>query len=143
MGRVLRLGMEALGTSRSVRVDGKFKEKLDRLVADATSYGSPREKTHAKAVSYFAKGYALRQMTLLAAAITHAKIFQRHDERLRGVGEDPRRVPHRSHGAEVLARRLLLPRRLSWQAGQCCEGHKQMEAIHALLQVGRGLPHRV
>lgn len=56
MGRVLKLGMEALGTGRSVRVDNRFKEKLDSLVSDAISHGTPRERTHAKAVNYFANG---------------------------------------------------------------------------------------
>ncbi|KAI6242714.1 Tetratricopeptide repeat protein 38 [Aphelenchoides fujianensis] len=56
IGRCLVLGMDALGSSRSVHNDADFAASLDLLVADAEARGNERERLHARAVRQFARG---------------------------------------------------------------------------------------
>uniref|UniRef100_A0A915PDM2 Tetratricopeptide repeat protein 38 n=1 Tax=Setaria digitata TaxID=48799 RepID=A0A915PDM2_9BILA len=54
MSRVLSLGLEAMGTGRSVRLDVDYQNELKQLLKDALKYGTTYEKSHAKAIHMFA-----------------------------------------------------------------------------------------
>lgn len=54
MSRVLSLGLEAMGTGHSVRLDEEYRHELQTLLKDAMKTGNDREKMHAKAVHMFA-----------------------------------------------------------------------------------------
>lgn len=54
MSRVISLGLEAMGTGRSVRLDEEYQNELKQLLKDALKRGTEHEKTHAKAVHMFA-----------------------------------------------------------------------------------------
>ncbi|VDK79041.1 unnamed protein product [Litomosoides sigmodontis] len=51
MSRVISLGLEAMGTGRSVRLDEKYENELKQLLNDACQYGTTYEKNHARAVN--------------------------------------------------------------------------------------------
>lgn len=61
MGRVFSLGLNALGTGRSIRADPTFRVELESLMADANRRGNQRERRHARAVQLFANRW--RQVT--------------------------------------------------------------------------------
>uniref|UniRef100_A0A915B5C3 Tetratricopeptide repeat protein 38 n=2 Tax=Parascaris TaxID=6254 RepID=A0A915B5C3_PARUN len=54
MGRVLILGLDAMGTSRSSRLDKQYADEMTKLLNDANRIGNQREKSHAKAINLFA-----------------------------------------------------------------------------------------
>ncbi|KHN84825.1 Tetratricopeptide repeat protein 38 [Toxocara canis] len=56
MSRVLTLGLEAMGTARSVALDEAYRNDIEQLVKDANASGNEREKMHARAISLFANG---------------------------------------------------------------------------------------
>lgn len=56
MGKVLKLGLDTLGTTRSVHVDRSFATELEDLCRIQKC--NLRERRHALAVNYFANGYA-------------------------------------------------------------------------------------
>ncbi|KAI3415527.1 hypothetical protein GPALN_005133 [Globodera pallida] len=56
MGRVFSLGLDAIGTGKSVRRHPSYKAELDILLADSANLGTIREHRHAKAVHFFANG---------------------------------------------------------------------------------------
>uniref|UniRef100_A0A914DY36 Tetratricopeptide repeat protein 38 n=1 Tax=Acrobeloides nanus TaxID=290746 RepID=A0A914DY36_9BILA len=72
MGRVLALGLDSLGTGKSIRLSEKFRSKMLKLVYDADRFGNSREKKHAKAVNYFANG------DMLSACVEWEKILAEH-----------------------------------------------------------------
>uniref|UniRef100_A0A183C2N4 Amidohydrolase n=1 Tax=Globodera pallida TaxID=36090 RepID=A0A183C2N4_GLOPA len=57
MGRVFSLGLDAIGTGKSVRRHPSYKAELDVLLADSANLGTIREQRHAKAVHFFANGW--------------------------------------------------------------------------------------
>lgn len=59
MSRVISLGLEAMGTGRSVRLDEEYQNELKQLLKDALKRGTEHEKTHAKAVHMFANELVL------------------------------------------------------------------------------------
>lgn len=59
MGRVLTLGLDSLGTGKSIRLNDRMRSSMQKLLCDANLYGNAREKKHAKAVNFFAHGYVL------------------------------------------------------------------------------------
>lgn len=63
MGKVLKLGLNALGTSCSINVDKKFSKELDDLCL--VKKCNLRERRHALAVNYFAKGYSIFFLNLI------------------------------------------------------------------------------
>ncbi|VDM93244.1 unnamed protein product, partial [Onchocerca ochengi] len=54
MSRVISLGLEAMGTGRSIRLDQNYQNDLEQLLKDAFKYGTVYEKNHAKAIHMFA-----------------------------------------------------------------------------------------
>lgn len=64
MGRCLRLGLDALGSSRSIWLDADFRAELRALVEDAEQFGNAREQLHARAVNSYAKGEFTRATEL-------------------------------------------------------------------------------
>ncbi|VDN27953.1 unnamed protein product [Gongylonema pulchrum] len=50
MSRVISLGLEAMGTGRSLRLDEEYRNELQQLLKDALKRGTEHEKKHAKAV---------------------------------------------------------------------------------------------
>uniref|UniRef100_A0A0R3S412 Uncharacterized protein n=1 Tax=Elaeophora elaphi TaxID=1147741 RepID=A0A0R3S412_9BILA len=54
MSRVISLGLEAMGTGRSVRLDENYRNKLKLLLKDARERGTTYEKNHAEAINMFA-----------------------------------------------------------------------------------------
>ncbi|VDK59808.1 unnamed protein product [Anisakis simplex] len=56
MGRVLTLGLEAMGTGRSTALDEEYASDLARLLEDANKFGNEREKMHVKALNLFTSG---------------------------------------------------------------------------------------
>ncbi|VDK18065.1 unnamed protein product [Anisakis simplex] len=59
MGRVLTLGLEAIGTGRSTALDEEYASDLARLLEDANKFGNEREKIHVKALNLFTSGLQL------------------------------------------------------------------------------------
>lgn len=72
MGRVFKLGLNALGTGRSIRTDLAFGKELDSLVLDAKNRGNSREQQHARAVQLFANG------EMQSACVEWEKILAEH-----------------------------------------------------------------
>ncbi|KAK0395185.1 hypothetical protein QR680_001160 [Steinernema hermaphroditum] len=56
MGQVLTLGLNALGTGKSLYRDEEYAKNLDSMVKNAEKTGNKREKLHALAVNHFARG---------------------------------------------------------------------------------------
>uniref|UniRef100_A0A1I7ZUJ3 Tetratricopeptide repeat protein 38 n=1 Tax=Steinernema glaseri TaxID=37863 RepID=A0A1I7ZUJ3_9BILA len=56
MGHVLTLGLNALGTGKSLYRDVDYVKNLEDMVKNAEKKGNKREKLHAQAVMHFAKG---------------------------------------------------------------------------------------
>jgi hypothetical protein len=56
MGKIFSLGLNAMGTGRSVRADPTFGPELERMMADSMARGNLREQKHARAVQFFANG---------------------------------------------------------------------------------------
>uniref|UniRef100_A0AAF5PYB3 Tetratricopeptide repeat protein 38 n=3 Tax=Wuchereria bancrofti TaxID=6293 RepID=A0AAF5PYB3_WUCBA len=54
MSRVISLGLEVMGTGRSIRLDKNYHNELNQLLNDATKYGTIYERNHAKAIHLFA-----------------------------------------------------------------------------------------
>ncbi|CAG9537987.1 unnamed protein product, partial [Cercopithifilaria johnstoni] len=54
MSRVISLGLEAMGTGRSIRLDENYQNELKQLLDDACKHGTTYEKNHAKAINMFA-----------------------------------------------------------------------------------------
>lgn len=54
MSRVISLGLEAMGTGRSVRLDEDYQNELKQLLNDAFKNGTTYEKNHTKAIHMFA-----------------------------------------------------------------------------------------
>ncbi|VDP25301.1 unnamed protein product, partial [Onchocerca flexuosa] len=54
MSRVISMGLEAMGTGRSIRLDQNYRNDLEQLLKDAFKYGTVYEKSHAKAIHMFA-----------------------------------------------------------------------------------------
>lgn len=54
MSRVISLGLEAMGTGRSVRLDENYRNELKQLLNEACKRGTTYEINHAKAINMFA-----------------------------------------------------------------------------------------
>ncbi|TMS34889.1 hypothetical protein L596_002391 [Steinernema carpocapsae] len=56
MGQVLSVGLNALGTGKSFSTDPEYVANVENMVKLAGKIGNKREKIHATAVNYFARG---------------------------------------------------------------------------------------
>jgi hypothetical protein len=61
LGRVLALGLDVMGTNRSIRLDRSFADEIDQLASDAENdlTLTKRELLHAQAIVKFAYGCAV------------------------------------------------------------------------------------
>uniref|UniRef100_A0A915EWJ8 Tetratricopeptide repeat protein 38 n=1 Tax=Ditylenchus dipsaci TaxID=166011 RepID=A0A915EWJ8_9BILA len=78
MGKCLVLGMDAMGTGRSVYRDKSYRQQLQNLLEMAKNC-TPREEKHVKAVNYFAHG------EMRSACVEWEKILAEHPTDLMAI----------------------------------------------------------